>query len=140
MAQAPSHETIRKRRDSDAPNVADVQNAAAQTADACAAANAPRSSEASREGSRTRAKATAQVFLGGASYGAMATTYKLSYAAGFTSNQVVAGQGWTSCFLFAVAFLIGMARGKRWQPIGAKCTLKLLGLGCLTCTTSILYC
>lgn len=94
----------------------------------------------SQPASSRRAKATLQVFLGGASYGAMATTYKLSYAAGFTSNQVVAGQGWTACFLFALAFLFGLARGKRWQRIGVKSALKLMGLGCITCTTSILYC
>ena len=141
MAQTASHETIRNRIDSSASNAAGAQDTEPQSA-----ASAPSPSEAAsapaapRDSRRTRAKATAQVFLGGASYGAMATSYKLSYAAGFTSNQVVAGQGWTSCFLFAVAFLIGLARGKKWQPIGAKCTLKLLGLGCLTCTTSILYC
>ena len=158
MTQAPSQEMIGNRTDLRAPSASGAQSAAAgpapRTASACAAADvasqaatdtraeagSPLPSETLKEDRRTRAKATAQVFLGGASYGAMATTYKLSYAAGFTSNQVVAGQGWTSCFLFAVAFLIGMARGKRWRPIGAKCTLKLLGLGGLTCTTSILYC
>ena len=31
-----------------------------------------------------QAKAALQVFAGGACYGAMATTYKLAYAAGFT--------------------------------------------------------
>ncbi len=145
MAQTASHETIRNRIDSSTSNTAGTQNAATN-AGPQSAASAPSPSEAAsapaepRDSRRTRAKATAQVFLGGASYGAMATSYKLSYAAGFTSSQVVAGQGWTSCFLFAVAFLIGLARGKKWQPIGAKCTLKLLGLGCLTCTTSILYC
>lgn len=90
--------------------------------------------------SRQRAKATLEVFLGGASYGAMATTYKLSYAAGFTSNQVVAGQGWTACFLFAIALVFGLARGKKWQRIGGANALKLMGLGCITCTTSVLYC
>ena len=39
---------------------------------------------------RRRAVAALQVFAGGACYGAMATTYKLAYAAGFTSAQVVA--------------------------------------------------
>ena len=37
-----------------------------------------------------QAKAALQVFAGGACYGAMATTYKLAYAAGFTSAQVAA--------------------------------------------------
>lgn len=36
------------------------------------------------EATKVRAIATLEVFLGGASYGFMATTYKLSYAAGFT--------------------------------------------------------
>ncbi len=145
MAETASQENIRERIDSDASSTAGAQDGAANV-EPQAAAGAPSPSETAsgcaepRDSRRTRAKATAQVFLGGASYGAMATSYKLSYAAGFTSSQVVAGQGWMSCFLFAVAFLIGLARGKKWQPIGAKCTLKLLGLGCLTCTTSILYC
>ena len=107
MTQTTSHETIRNRIDSSASNTAGTQNAATN-AGPQSTASAPRPREAApvpaepRDSRRTRAKATAQVFLGGASYGAMATSYKLSYAAGFTSSQVVAGQGWTSCFLFAI--------------------------------------
>ena len=92
------------------------------------------------EATKVRAIATLEVFLGGASYGFMATTYKLSYAAGFTSNQVVAGQGWFGLILFAIAFAVSMVRGKRWQRVGARSALSLMGLGCFTCCTSILYC
>ena len=42
---------------------------------------APRKATPS-EATKVRAIATLEVFLGGASYGFMATTYKLSYAAG----------------------------------------------------------
>ena len=44
--------------------------------------------------------AALQVFAGGACYGAMATTYKLAYAAGYTSAQVVASQAWFGCLFF----------------------------------------
>lgn len=56
-----------------------------------------------------QAKAALQVFAGGACYGAMATTYKLAYAAGFTSAQVVASQAWFGCLFFALATLAGHA-------------------------------
>ena len=82
-------------------------------------------------------KAALQVFAGGACYGAMATTYKLAYAAGFTSAQVVASQAWFGCLFFALATLAGHALGHRWQRVGWKLALKLMGLGALT---SILYC
>ena len=100
---------------------------------------APRKAAPS-EATKVRAIATLEVFLGGASYGFMATSYKLSYAAGFTSNQVVAGQGWFGLILFAIAFAVSVARGKRWQRVGARSALSLMGLGCITCCTSILYC
>lgn len=87
-----------------------------------------------------QAKAALQVFAGGACYGAMATTYKLAYAAGFTSAQVVASQAWLGCLFFALATLAGHALGHRWQRVGWKLALKLMGLGALTCLTSILYC
>ena len=87
-----------------------------------------------------QAKAALQVFAGGACYGAMATTYKLAYAAGFTSAQVVASQAWFGCLFFALAALAGHALGHRWQRVGWKLALKLMGLGALTCLTSILYC
>lgn len=87
-----------------------------------------------------QAKAALQVFAGGACYGAMATTYKLAYAAGFTLAQVVASQAWFGCLFFALATLAGHALGHRWQRVGWKLALKLMGLGALTCLTSILYC
>lgn len=87
-----------------------------------------------------QAKAALQVFAGGACYGAMATTYKLAYAASFTSAQVVASQAWFGCLFFALATLAGHALGHRWQRVGWKLALKLMGLGALTCLTSILYC
>ncbi len=86
-----------------------------------------------------QAKAALQVFAGGACYGAMATTYKLACAAGFTSAQV-ASQAWFGCLFFAIATLAGHALGHRWQRVGWKLALKLMGLGALTCLTSILYC
>ena len=87
-----------------------------------------------------QAKAALQVFAGGTCYGAMATTYKLAYAAGFISAQVVASQAWFGCLFFALAMLAGHALGHRWQRVGWKLALKLMGLGALTCLTSILYC
>ena len=87
-----------------------------------------------------QAKAALQVFAGSACYGAMATTYKLAYAAGFTSAQVVASQAWFGCLFFALATLAGRALGHRWQHVGWRLALKLMGLGALTCLTSILYC
>ena len=65
---------------------------------------------------------------------------KLAYAAGFTSAQVVASQAWFGCLFFALATLAGHALGHRWQRVGWKLALKLMGLGALTCLTSILYC
>lgn len=58
-----------------------------------------------------QAKAALQVFVGGACYGAMATTYKLAYAAGFTSAQVVASQAWFGYLFFVLAALAGRALG-----------------------------
>lgn len=89
---------------------------------------------------RRQVTAALQVFAGGACYGAMATTYKLAYAAGFTSAQVVASQAWFGCLFFALAVVVRLLRGGRWSRIGGGQALKLMGLGALTCTTSILYC
>lgn len=84
--------------------------------------------------------AALQVFAGGACYGAMATTYKLAYAAGFTSAQVVASQAWFGCLFFVLATAVKLARGGRLVRLTGTQALKLMGLGALTCTTSILYC
>ena len=99
-----------------------------------------RQSELSPAKKSQRTLAALQVFAGGACYGAMATTYKLAYAAGFTSAQVVASQAWFGFLFFGLAVLLGRLRGVRWQRLSGKQALKLMGLGALTCTTSILYC
>ena len=62
---------------------------------------------------RRRVIAALQVFAGGACYGAMATTYKLAYAAGFTSAQVVASQAWFGCLFFVLASAVKLTRGGR---------------------------
>ena len=93
-----------------------------------------------KPGSSRQVIASVQVFLGGASYGVMATTYKLAYAAGFTSNQVVAGQAWLALTIFALLVLLNRVRGKRIAKLNAKTVFKLMGFGMLTCVTSILYC
>lgn len=84
--------------------------------------------------------AALQVFAGGACYGAMATTYKLAYAAGYTSAQVVASQAWFGCLFFILATVVRLLRGGRLSRLGGAQVFKLMGLGALTCTTSILYC
>ena len=100
----------------------------------------PMSSAGTESSGRRQAVAALQVFAGGACYGAMATTYKLAYAAGFTSAQVVASQAWFGLLFFVLAMALRVIRGGRLQRVGAKTALKLMGLGALTCTTSILYC
>ena len=113
--------------------------------DACLSTGMPQeaashAATAHQHNSSRRAIASAQVFLGGACYGAMATTYKLAYAAGFTSSQVVAGQAWLALLFFAIAVLLGRVRGQRFVRLSASQAFKLIGLGVLTCTTSILHC
>lgn len=88
---------------------------------------------------QARAKAVILVFFGGACYGFNATCYKLSYAWGFTSAQIAAAQMWAAFALFAILLLLEFAKGKRWSRIGGKNTLKLVGIGAVTCTTSIFY-
>lgn len=80
------------------------------------------------------------VFLGGASYGAMATTYKLAYTAGFSSNQVVAAQAWGGFVLFVAVCIVEVLRGNRLQRLPIGTVAKLVGTGALTGMTSILYC
>ena len=97
----------------------------------------------SRAATGTRARrgtAALEVFLGGASYGVMGTTYKLAYAAGFTWQQVVASQAIFAAALFAVATAVQAARGTVLVRLGARRLAGLLALGALTCCTSILYC
>ena len=64
----------------------------------------------------------------------------LLYAAGFTSAQVVASQAWFGCLFFVLATAVKLARGGRLVRLTGTQALKLMGLGALTCTTSILYC
>lgn len=79
------------------------------------------------------------VFLAGASYGAQATTVKITYAAGFTWTQVVASQALFATILFAAALLVLRARGKRPVPLSPKQVLALAGLGLNTCVGTVLY-
>ena len=87
----------------------------------------------------TRVKATLQMFLGGASYGVMATVYKLTYAAGFSPAHVTAGQAWAGFALFACLLALGIARGRSWQRLGARQVAKLVGVGMCSGVTCILY-
>ena len=77
--------------------------------------------------------------MAGASYGAQATTVKITYAAGFTWTQVVASQALFAALLFAVALLVQRARGKRLVPLSLKQTIALLALGLNTCIGTVLY-
>lgn len=86
-----------------------------------------------------RAKAVFCVFLGGACYGFNATCYKLSYTWGFSSAQIAAAQMWFAFALFALLLAIGLIKGKRWIKIGSSNVLKLIGIGAVTCITSIFY-
>ena len=79
------------------------------------------------------------VFIGGASYGIMATTLKFAYNEGFNWTQTVASQGIFGTFLFGVTLLIMMLFGKKPEKMNIKQVLKLVGTGCVGCTTSILY-
>lgn len=87
----------------------------------------------------TRTKAAILVFFGGACYGFNATCYKLSYAWGFSSAQIAAAQMWAGFALFAVFLLFNRVRGERWAKLGCANTMKLLGIGAVTCITSIFY-
>lgn len=87
----------------------------------------------------TRTRAAILVFFGGACYGFNATCYKLSYAWGFSSAQIAAAQMWAGFALFAVYLFFNRARGEKWAKLGCTNTLKLLGIGAVTCITSIFY-
>ena len=93
----------------------------------------------SSESAGARARAVLLVFFGGACYGFNATCYKLSYAAGFSSAQIAAAQMWFAFALFAVLLVVDFARGRRWCAIGRANTAKLVGIGAVTCITSIFY-
>lgn len=86
-----------------------------------------------------RARAVLLVFFGGACYGFNATCYKISYALGFSSAQVAAAQMWFAFALFAVMVVVQRVRGHAWTHLGRANTLKLMGIGAVTCATSIFY-
>lgn len=88
---------------------------------------------------RNTLKYSGIVFLAGASYGAQATTVKITYAAGFTWTQVVASQALFATLLFALALLVLRARGKRLVPLPARQVLALMALGLNTCIGTVLY-
>lgn len=79
------------------------------------------------------------VFIGGASYGVMATTVKFAYRDGFDWTETVASQGIFAAFIFGVALLATTLLGKKPEKVQMKQVLKLIGVGCVTCTTTILY-
>lgn len=84
--------------------------------------------------------AALEMLAGGASYGFMATTYKLAYAHGYSWQQVVAGQAWMGCLLFALLAVVEAARGTRLVRLPLRDVARLLGLGVLTSVTSCFYC
>ena len=81
-----------------------------------------------------------EMLLGGASYGFMATTYKLAYAAGYSWQEVVAAQAWTGCGLFVLLALIEALRGTKFVRLPLREAAKLMGLGALSAVTSSFYC
>lgn len=89
--------------------------------------------------SGARARAVLLVFFGGACYGFNATCYKISYALGFSSAQIAAAQMWFAFALFAALVVVERVRGRKWTRLGRTNTLKLIGIGAVTCATSIFY-
>ncbi len=92
-----------------------------------------------KESAAVRRLAALQVFVGGACYGANATMCKMAFANGFSWQHVVAGQMWFSAALFGLVLLVQAARGRGWQRLGVAPIAKLVALGFLSCTTSVLY-
>ena len=84
-------------------------------------------------------KYSALVFIGGASYGVMATALKMAYAAGFAWQQTVASQALFGALIFGVALLVTFLFGARPVKLGPRRIAALMGLGLTTCTTCILY-
>ena len=80
-----------------------------------------------------------QVFVGGSSYGIMATTYKLAFAQGFSWQLVVVTQGLFAVVAFAVALAVRMARRRPVERLNGKRIARLMGLGALTACTGIFY-
>lgn len=69
----------------------------------------------------------------------MATTAKLAFQAGFEWNQVVAGQVTAGLSLFFVAFIIRWLRGKKPEKLTLQQFVKLIGMGLVACTTTVVY-
>lgn len=84
-------------------------------------------------------KYSALVFLGGASYGIMATTVKFALSDGFEWTQIVASQPLFGAALFAIVLLALTIAGKRPVKLSPRSIISLLGLGLTTCTTCVLY-
>lgn len=84
-------------------------------------------------------KYSAIVFLGGASYGIMATTVKFALNEGFSWTQIAASQPFFGALLFALALGVSAMRGKRPARLAPRRMASLFGLGLTTCTTCVLY-
>lgn len=89
---------------------------------------------------KRKTMAALQVFIGGSSYGLMATTYKLAYAAGFSWQEVVASQVWFGLLAFIAACAVSAVFGAKWSRLTRREIVQLVALGALSCATSILYC
>ena len=81
-----------------------------------------------KQENRVQVIAAAQVFVGGACYGANATMFKTAFAQGFTWPQVVACQMWSAAALFALAVVVRRTQGNRWEKLGKKSCLNWRGL------------
>lgn len=79
------------------------------------------------------------VFLGGASYGVMASTVKFAYAEGFNWTQTAASQAIFGFFLFTVAFLVLNIFKKHRVRVTPKQIMRLMEVGLVGCMTTILY-
>ncbi len=84
-------------------------------------------------------RSAALVLLAGISYGATAPIIKLAHGAGFTWQQITAGQSTYGVLLFLLALAVVRLRGQRWQRLAPRQLLKLLGTGVVTCCTCALY-
>ncbi len=79
------------------------------------------------------------VFVGGASYGVMATTVKFAYNDGFNWTQTVASQALFGALYFGVALLLYSFFIKKPQRVGARQVGRLLATGIVACMTTVLY-
>ncbi len=84
-------------------------------------------------------KYSALVFIGGVSYGVMATTVKFALSDGFHWTQIAISQPFFGTLLFGGALLVLMLFGKRPVHISPRRIVSLMGVGISTCTTCLLY-